>query len=232
MDKSLKITCIAVGVIMISIGITLLFINPMVVGTLPKGFFTPIIALEFIRNTNDLKNFFDIITADIIKRDLLLGNQIDYAYMASYGLFALLCSALMYRDSQAKALWLSLPIVTLIVTADVFENLYLSEILSIDSYSNASLLLNQLHLFTWLKWGGLSALMLLFSVYFLQGNWKKIILGVILLSSFITGSTAFFLGGVWCEILAANILLSFLGLFIFSLSWKPVPTALSDNHPL
>lgn len=229
MSKSLKITCITVGVIMIGIGITLLFINPMVVGTLPEGFVTPIVALQFIQNTNDLSNFFDIITVESIKRDLILGNQIDFAYMASYALFAMLCCGLMYHENRVKSLWLSIPIIALILVADVFENLYLFEILTINTYSNADLLLKQLHLFTWLKWGGLSALMLLFSVHFLQGSWAKVILGIILLSSFIIGGVAFYLGGIWCELLAINIMIGFTGLFIFSITWKPDSYRASDN---
>ncbi len=226
MGKVIKFAAVFTGIILIGIGIALFFINPMVVGPLPEGFMSPIVALEFMSDTQGLENFFQIATADSVKQSLSLGNQIDYIYMGVYGLFATLCCILMYLDSRVKALWLGIPLILLIVASDVYENLHIAEILTLDTYHNAGLLLKQLHFYTWVKWGGLSALMLVFSMYFLQGSLLKILLGLIMLSTFVLGGIAFYLGGIWCEILALLILLSFAGLFVYAIFWKSSPVTL------
>ena len=64
MGKTAKIITIVLGVIMIILSVLLLYINTVVTGPLAEGFITPIIALEFLNNTSDLSNFFDIITVD------------------------------------------------------------------------------------------------------------------------------------------------------------------------
>lgn len=222
MGKTDKVITIILGIILIIISLILMYINTVITGPLAEGFFTPIIALEFLNNTKDLTNFFDIITVDSLKTSLKLGNQIDYAYMFSYGLFAFMCGRLMYIETKVKALWLSFPLVVIIITADAFENLNIAEILAMQEYQNGGLILDQLQLFTWLKWGSLSALMLLYSVYFFQGNWWKIILGIVLSSPFILYGVAFYFRGLFCEIFALTIMLSFLSLLIFAITWKPL----------
>ncbi len=217
----MKIVSIITGVIMAAIGLVLMSVNPVVVGTMPDGFVTPIIALEFMNNTNDLHHFFNIVTVEDVKQSFRLGNQIDFFFMFAYGFFALFCGILMYRDSRAKALWLSIPLVALTIFSDAYENLNIAEILAMKDYSNATLILDQLQLYTWLKWGSLSAIMLLYSVYFFQGNWKKIILGVIMLSSFVFAIIAFFQRGIYCEIMSANIMACFVGLLVFAIFWRP-----------
>lgn len=231
MGKSIKILSIIAGIIMSGIGLALMFINPAVAGQLPEGFFTPIIALEFMSNTEDLSRFFNITSVAELKNSFLLGNQVDYAFMFAYGIFALLCGRLIYLDSRIKTVWLSFPLVLLIIFSDLFENMNIAEILAMKEYYNAELILDQLQLFTWLKWGSLSALMLLYSVYFLQGNWWKIIIGVIMLSSFCFAVAAFYLGGIYCEIMSVNIMASFIGLLIFAIIWKPSGKSV-DLQPL
>lgn len=221
MGKSIKILTIIAGIIMSGIGLALMFINPAVAGQLPDGFFTPIIALEFMNNPDDLSAFFNVASVTDIKNSFLSGNQVDYAFMFAYGIFALLCGRLIYMENRIKTVWLSFPLVILIIFSDLFENMNIAEILAMKEYHNAGLILDQLQLFTWLKWGSLSALMLLYSVYFLQGSWWKIIIGIIMLSSFCFAVAAFYLGGIYCEIMSVNIMAGFIGLLIFAIFWKP-----------
>lgn len=232
MGKTDKTITIILGIIMIFISILITYYNTVITGPLPAGFITPIIALEFMNNTHDLINFFQIITVDSLKASLNIGNQIDFVYMFSYGIFALMCGRLMYIETKIKALWLSFPLVALIITADAFENLNIAEILAMKEYQNAGLILDQLQLFTWLKWGSLSALMLLYSVYFLQGNWWKILIGIVLASSFILYGVAFYLRGMYCEIFSLSIMLGFLGLLSFAIFWKPFRQNTKDHSSL
>ncbi|HUH75298.1 MAG TPA: hypothetical protein VLZ75_12965 [Chitinophagales bacterium] len=232
MGKTDKIITIVLGVIMIIVSVLVTYFNTVITGPLPDGFITPIIALEFMNNTKDLSNFFNIITIDALKYSLTIGNQIDYVFMFSYGLFALMCGRLMYLETKVKALWLSFPLVALIITADAFENLNIAEILAMNDYQNAGLILDQLQLFTWLKWGSLSALMLLYSVYFFQGNWWKIMIGFVLASTFILYGVAFYLRGIYCEIFSLSILLAYLSLLIFAIFWKPIRPQTIDHTTL
>lgn len=220
MGKTDKIITIVLGIIMIIASVLITYFNTVITGSLPDGFVTPIIALEFINQPIELTNFFDIITVESLKESLTIGNQIDYFYMFSYGIFALMCGRLMYIETKVKALWLSLPLVAIIITADAFENLNIAEIIAMKDYHNADLILDQLQLFTWLKWGSISALMLLYSVYFFQGNWWKILIGILLASSFVMYGVAFYLRGMYCEIFALNIMLGFVGLLVFAVFWK------------
>ncbi len=220
MGKTDKIITIVLGIIMIIASVLITYFNTVITGPLPEGFVNPIIALEFINQPIELTNFFDIITVKSLKESLTIGNQIDYFYMFSYGIFALMCGRLMYIETKVKALWLSLPLVAIIITADAFENLNIAEIIAMNDYQNADLILDQLQLFTWLKWGSIAALMLLYSVYFFQGNWWKILIGIVLASTFVMYGVAFYLRGMYCEIFALNIMLGFTGLLIFSVFWK------------
>jgi hypothetical protein len=222
MGKTDKIVTIILGIILIVLSVIITYFNTVITGPLPEGFMTPIIALEFMNKTSDLTNFFNIITVESLRNSLNIGNQIDFGYMFSYGLFALMCGRLMYIETKVKALWLSLPLVAIIITADAFENLNIAEILAMKEYQNSGLILDQLQLFTWLKWGSLSALMLLYSVYFFQGNWWKILIGLVLASTFILCAVAFYFRGMYCEIFSLSIMLGFLGLLVFSVFWKPL----------
>lgn len=220
MTKTLNILTIVVGACMICMGIAVLFTNPFVSGEMPAGFFTPIVALEFMNNIQDLEAFFNIITVDALKKDLYLGNQMDYIYMGLYGTFALLITFSMYLEEKSRALFLSIPLIGLIVVADVYENMHIASILQLQSYSNATLILKNLHMATWLKWGGLSALMLFYSVYFLSKQLLLKALGTSMLISFTLAILAFTLGGVWHELMVFSIMLNFLGLFACAIFWQ------------
>lgn len=222
MGKKLKWFTISFGVIVLLLGLALMFINPTVVGQLPEGFFSPIIALEFMKDTTDLQRFFDVPNADIIKSEFYLGNQVDFIFPFAYSIFIMLCSRLMYVETKAKALWFVIPIGSLVIYSDIFENLNIAEILTMQQYQNAGLILEQLQIYTWLKWGGLSAIMLILSMYFFQGFWLKKILGLFLFASFGLAIPAVLLGGIYCEIIALMIMTCFIGLFIFACTWRPV----------
>lgn len=220
MGRNLRIFTIVVGMLMMGIGIALMFLNPTVVGQLPEGFFTPIIALEFMQNKEDLARFFDLPNAEWIKSRFLLGNQVDFAFPFAYSIFIILCSRLMHLETKAKALWLVLPLGALVIYSDIFENLNIAELLTMSNFQNSSLILEQLHIYTWLKWGGLCAIMLILSMYFIQGSWWKKILGVWMLASFGLSIPALLLGGIYCELMALFIMSCFIGLLIFAFTWK------------
>lgn len=222
MGKKLKWFTILFGILVLLLGLALMFINPTVVGQLPEGFFSPIIALEFMKNTADLERFFDLPNAEQVKSEFFLGNQVDFVFPFAYSIFIILCSRLMYLETKAKALWLVIPIGCLVIYSDIFENLNIAEILTMQQYQNAGLILDQLQIYTWLKWGGLSAIMLILSMYFFQGSWIKKLLGLFLFATFGLAIPAVLLGGIYCEIMALMIMVCFIGLFIFACTWRPI----------
>ena len=231
MVKNLKFITIIVGILMIVTGVILLFINPLVVGKLPKGFFTPILALEFMHNTAQLTSYFDIVTVQSVKQSLIIGNQVDYVYMCLYSLFIMAITGLIYSESKIKTLLIVLPLVVLVCIADVFENMNIQEILSMNQYQNAGLILEQLHLFTWLKWGGLSTILLILAMYFIQKSIGYKLLGLLMILTFIISFPALILGGIYCEMMANLIMVSFIGLFIFAVTFRPI-SEIVDLHPL
>lgn len=222
MGKNMKLCTIILGIIMILIGLALMFINPTVVGPLPEGFFTPIIALEFMKEVGDLQRFFEIANVETIKSEFYLGNQIDYFFPFAYSLFLICCSRMMYLETKAKALWMIIPLGIIVTYADIYENLNIAEILTMNQLQNSSLILEQLQIYTWLKWGGLCAIMLILSIYFLQKNWWRKILGIGLFLSFSMSIPALILGGIYCEIMALMIMSCFIGLLAFAFTWKPI----------
>lgn len=220
MFKSIKVATLLVGVLTLSVSVALLFVNPIVTGSLPDGFFNPIIALEFIDNSQSLASIFDISTADDIRQSFQLGNYIDYFFMVLYTSFIILCTIWIYLKSHTKSIFLIIPIVLIALVGDVFENLTLAEILKIEKFTNAGLLIEQLQLYTWLKWESLGAVMLIFSIFFFQGSIVRKLLGALMLSTFILGIVTFFNRGIFCEIYSNMIVVCFLSLFFFVLTSK------------
>lgn len=205
---------------MIGLGLALMFMNPMVSGPLPKGFTVPIIALEFMKEVDDLKRFFDIVNQNDFRIKLMTANIWDYGFMVSYSLFAMLCGLLIFLETRVKAILLGVILSLLMLVGDAIENVYLGTIIQLEDFSGTSPLLQQLHFYTWVKWGSIGAIMMLYSIYFLQGNWWKKIMGFILLGTFGLTITAFILGAPWIELMSTAIFISFLCLFLFAVLFE------------
>ncbi|MCO5247818.1 MAG: hypothetical protein M9887_02550 [Chitinophagales bacterium] len=229
MNKGIKISAIAIGVFTLTVAGALLYINPLVTGALPDGFFNPITALEFVREPTDLISIFNISTVLEVKQAFALGNQVDYAFMSLYTLFIVLCTVLIYIDSRARVLFLVIPLAIVALVGDVFENMTIAEILKVIDYSNSDLLIEQLMFYTWLKWGSLASVMLIFSMYFIQGNWWNRVISLVMIVTFFLCIVAFFKGGIYCEIFSNLIVVSFLLLFTYVITWKRVthPTVIA-----
>jgi hypothetical protein len=89
-----------IGLLMMSI--VLMFINPSPESNLAEGFYTPIIAFEFIQNTAQVKAFFEIEQQELYLQKMLLGNQLDYIFMFLYSIFLGLFSYYLYKKTKHK----------------------------------------------------------------------------------------------------------------------------------
>jgi hypothetical protein len=144
----------------------------------PDGFPNFIVAFEFTNTLQDLNLLLDPLSpTEIGKIDE--GNYIDFGFMMAYSLFLILFFRKTYKIYGSQFLLAGIPISILILAADFYENFLLLKIT--DTYlksgiaAGMQLLLDQLHIVTWVKWQGLAiAFLLLFPVLIRGKSLSKI----------------------------------------------------------
>jgi hypothetical protein len=141
-----------------------------------------IIAFEFTRTPADLHSLFNGFTDDTF-RNIDIGNFIDFGFMIIYTLFLILFFQKAASTFNKKWLLTGIPFALIVLLADVVENIYLLKITALytPEISDSELipLLNKLHFFTWIKWGGLALIFALFSVRSMGRKILKHIEGVV-----------------------------------------------------
>jgi len=132
----------------------------------PEGYKSFIIAFEFARAPAEIQNLFSGLSPETIK-NIDKANYIDFGFMLTYSLFL----GLMFKKAASvfKRRWLLWGVLlsAFIFLTDFIENILLLNITKIYlSGTEIAILmpiLKNLHLITWLKWGGLAvAFVLLF----------------------------------------------------------------------
>lgn len=211
----------------------LLYINPKAENNLPSGFKTPIIALEFIQNKQEIKAFFQVENKAKYKADLLLGNSIDYLFMTLYSIF-LACIAFSFKHQLTKIkMVLLLTLCVSMLLGDAFENYQIYQLITkfngqselfnaITSYNYYDIHITWLKLFTWIKWFSIALVFLIFAPLFLniKNNVAKAI-GLIGISCFLLSIAAFLFHGVMNELFAMTVSIEFVLLIIFCFTNKP-----------
>lgn len=215
------------GVLLLICSLVLLLVNPKPANNLPKDFYTPIIAFEFIQTPQEVATFFDIPDVDSYIETMLLGNWIDYGFMALYSAL-LFCIALgIKKISGAQTMILAFACCATMLVCDALENYQIY--LIITRYKNQAISENLalLNIFTWLKWSSIASAFLLFSPFFLKGKLFHKIIGCLCISCFGLGIAAFLHHGLINELFAGNVVLVFLLLVVFVFSFKDqIPAAL------
>lgn len=211
----------------------LLYINPKAENNLPSGFKTPIIALEFIQNKQEIKAFFQVENKAKYKADLLLGNSIDYLFMTLYSIF-LACIAFSFKHQLTKIkMVLLLTLCISMLLGDAIENYQIYHLITkfdgqselfnaITSYNYYDIHITWLKLFTWIKWFSIALVFLIFAPLFLniKNNVAKAI-GLIGISCFLLSIAAFLFHGVMNELFAMTVSIEFVLLIIFCFINKP-----------
>ena len=196
----------------------LAFIGPRQTGPLPPGFITPVMAFEFAESQKEVYHLFEPGgAAEAMDRV----NRWDFLYMTFYSLF-LGTFALGAGRRTGRAIFYIAAVVALIVLyADALENVQLLGLTMKMRMDGGSLraALERLHVYTWLKWGGLAFYFLLIAAYFrgLPGRWRNVWLVALLPA--LLAVVALFRRGLPNELMALSIGVMFLLLTIYALGW-------------
>lgn len=211
------------GVPMFAAAVALQFINPQPMDNLFAGFRTPVLAFEFMQQASETAMLFNVPDAVSYRNDFQLGNTVDYLFMFFYSVFLGFTAIGAIRETGERVLWLAVVLCMMVFFADMLENLMMETI--VNAWFGGEDLLpghyGNLRFFTWLKWGGLSAVFLMLSGFFLRGRLLgKVIFGLIVIN-FGLSVAAYFHRSVLNEFMALSIVLLFLLVFVHNLVFRP-----------
>ncbi len=208
------------GIFLLIVSIVLLIVNPKAQGNLPKGFFTPVIAFEFIQTNAEVSQFFKVSNVALYETSMQTGNYVDYGFMVLYTIFLLAVAIGIQKISGVNAMWLAIFLCFTALLGDALENIQIHQLINQHKSADLQEPLYLLNIFTWLKWGAIASVFLLFSPYFLKGKvWSKII-GLCCLMCFGLCCAAFFQHGIINEIFTSSVVLVFLLLVIYVSTYK------------
>lgn len=208
------------GLLLIACSVVLMLVNPQAENNLPSGFFTPVIAFEFIRSLNEVRHFFQVKDPAAYEQAMLMGNWIDYAFMCLYSFFLLCLSIGIRQLTKVNTLYLAILLCLAMLAGDALENYEIYQIILNYKSGHIEYALWLLNIFTWLKWGSIASAFLLLSPFFFSGKLFHKLIGLLCLSSFGLGIAAYLQHGILNEIFSLNVVLVFLLLVIFALSFK------------
>jgi hypothetical protein len=194
----------------------LALIGPREIGPLPFGFITPVMAFEFAESEAEVYRLFEP-QGSAAAMDRV--NRWDFLYMALYNGF-LGTFALAAARHTRQTIYISAAILALVIFfADAMENIQLLGLTYRMQLDGGSLegTLARLHVYTWLKWGGLALYFLLLIPYFrdLSGPWRWVWVPALLPAVLV--AAAFLNRGLANELLALSIGLMFLLLTAYAL---------------
>ncbi len=212
-----------VGLMVILMSIILLNIFPSKAPKLPEGFFTPIIAFEFIQTKAEVFQMF-VHTDGSVRQDMVaamdLGNRLDYIYMVLYSLFLFLFCLKCAKLSEKKFYFIGAVISLAILAGDAMENIQLLGITTGIETGIFDLYLNRLFLFTWVKWGGIAAVFLVLMPWFAIGGKFSKIIGMTGSVTAALGVLAFLNRSAITEIFCLGVGLMFLLMIIYCFTFK------------
>jgi len=210
------------GLAVVVTSLVLMTVFPAKAPRLPEGFFTPIIAFEFIQDKEDVSALFGPAGSQIRQstiRKMDLGNRLDFGYMVLYGAFLFIFCLQTYLLTGKRWFLLGAFMTFVILAGDVLENIQLLGITALLASGNFDGQLRLLHLFTWLKWGGIVAVFLILLPFFSSmGRFGKVICGAVLLT-LVLSVAAFFRPGLANELFSLSVMAVFLMTIGFSFTF-------------
>lgn len=207
-----------------AVALTLLFslIGPQPAAPLPNGFITPVLAFEFARTDGDVRAIFSPMgqAADSVRAAMDRVNRLDFLYIALYGgcllAFALTCARLTGR----RVYLIPAALAVVIVVADILENVQLLAITREMGVTSVGGNLAALHVFTWLKWGGLALWFLLLRPWFQNQPGPARVIGLVALLPLLIAVVAFVRPGPASELFALSTGLMFLLLTVYAWGYR------------
>ena len=212
---------------MLLIGIALNFLNPQPADNLFGDFITPVLAFEFMQNAEETARLFEVDDVLAYRNSFFLGNNLDYIFMFLYSAFLAITGLGILRERRERLMWIPIVLSVLIFMGDLLENATMAGIVEtfINGDQIAASSYGNLFFFTWLKWGGIAAALLMYSVYFFQGAiWKKLLAGLCL-AQFGLSVGAFFHRSILNELMALATIAVFIGLVVHHAAFRvsPIP---------
>lgn len=211
------------GIGLIAMSAVLLVVNPGTAFALPEGFFTPVVAFEFVETAAEVRQLFGPAPTPeraALVRAMDLGSRIDFGYMLLYAAFLAAFCHTAARRSGRRWFYLGAALAVLAAAADAVENMQLLAITArLDAPDLAAAIGRELLVLrwaTWLKWGGLAVLFLSLAPYFARGNSYARFVGTFTAVPFVLGVLAFFNRGLLNELFALSVALMFLLLIIYA----------------
>jgi len=185
---------------------------------MPDGFYTPIIAFEFVQTRQEVIQLFD--WADKAQHQQMiekmdLGNQLDYFYMLAYSSFLFLFSTRCAKLTGQKIYYLGAVIAIIVLFSDAIENQQLLSMTTKLGEANMDKELFLLNLFTWFKWGGITLILVLLSRYFLTGQRFSKTIALFGLVNLILAIVAFLTRSFFTEIYAISVAINFILMIIY-----------------
>lgn len=179
---------------------------------LPEGFFTPIVAFEFMQQASDVVKFFKVEQPDVYLSAMFLGNYLDYIFMLTYSLLLALVSFYFYKKTAQNIFLFAVILCPIILIGDALENLQIHFILKDypNAFNNISNNLILLQIFTWIKWIALAIVFFILGRHISKQVARYFKMTSIMMLSLILGIVAFFARGVLLEVFALSIVLNFL----------------------
>jgi len=212
-----------IGLLVIIMSVTLVIIFPSKASKMPDGFFTPIIAFEFIQTKAEVFQLF-VSTDGTINQAMVdtmnLGNRLDYFYMLLYTSFLLLFCVTCARLAEKKSYLIGAAISLVVLIGDAMENIQLLGITAGIEYGDFDTPLKLLYLFTWIKWGGIAAVFLVLLPWFARGGMFSKIIGMTGSATIALGVLAFLNRSMITEVFSLGVGLMFLFMIIYCFTFK------------
>ncbi len=200
--------------------------------TAPEGFKSFIVAFEFARTPEQINILLKDFSPEVIK-NIDIGNYFDFAFMLSYSLFLFLFFRTAARVFNKKWLYAEMFISIIVLLADFSENLCLLNITGLytagTNHSELIPVLKLLHIFTWIKWTGLTVVFALFSANLFGRNILLSSKGIVLILPSVLFFWASTNDAMGISNFTLSVIIAFLLLLFFSFWHKKQPSELSDE---
>ena len=209
--------------LVIGMGSVLLMVFPSKVPWMMDGFFTPIIAFEFIQSQSEVYKLFGLPGSPdqlAMIKAMDLGNRLDYIFMVLYASFLFFFSFACANITGQRHYYAAGILSFVILVADVMENIQLLRITAKIAHHDFGRELLFLHWFTWIKWGGITIVFLILAPYFFRGRTYSKLIAALGISSFILYVFAYFNRSVLNELLGLSVSLMFLLMIVYSFAFK------------
>lgn len=217
-ENSFKRTAGIAAIITIVMGIVLAGAFPVSSPEMPEGFFTPIIAFEFIETATEAKKLLawdNTSQRTELIEAMRLGIKLDYVFMSAYSFFLGLFSWVCYKTSKQRRYLFGVVIAPVVWVADGIENFQLLNIMS-NLLAEESIFfeLQLLSTFTWIKWGGIGLIFTVLIPYLWKGGLLSKATSFVATLSVFSAIIAFVDRSFVNEVLSLSVILAFVGLIL------------------